>query len=194
MFRFVSEPTSISFTVDEVLGHLMSTIQAVLPVRLNSRFLLQQQIEEKKILSGKHNFEQQFETGTSMVEKKFRDFQWDFSFQIGSTSCAPDGCFIDRLGCSSPGKINRKSMVISNKKMAYQRVGTISSKASPPNISQESKLYFSSHTNVHHSGFDIFEKNGENQELENDYTVKRDLGDVNFETNHDYCGVPTQLT
>ena len=37
-------------------------------------------------------------------------------------------------------------------------------------------------------------KIGGNQESENDYTVKRDLGDVNFETNHDYCGVPTQLT
>ena len=77
--------------------------------------------------------------------------------------------------------------------MAYQRVGTTSSKASPPNISQESKLYFNSHTNGQHSGFDIFEKNGGNQKSENDYTVKRDLGDANFETNHDYCGVPTQL-
>ena len=60
-----------------------------------------------------------------------------FSSQTGSTICAPDGCFIDRLGCSSPGKINWRNMVISRKKMAYQRVGTTSSKASPPNISQE---------------------------------------------------------
>ena len=37
-------------------------------------------------------------------------------------------------------------------------------------------------------------KIGGNQESENDHTVKRDLGDVNFETNHDYCGVPNQLT
>ena len=88
-------------------------------------------------------------------------------------------------------------MVISRNKMAYQQVGTTSSKASPPNISQELKLYFSSHTNGKHSGFDIFEKNGGragDQESENDYTVKKDLGDVNFKTNHDYCGVPTQLT
>ena len=85
-------------------------------------------------------------------------------------------------------------MVISRKKIAYKRVGTTSSKASPPNISQESKLYFDSHTNGQHSGFDIFEKNGRNRESENGHTVKRDLGDVNFEINHDYCGVPTQPT
>ena len=51
-----------------------------------------------------------------------------------------DGCFIDRLGCSSPGKINRRNMVISKNKMAYQQVGTTISKASPPNIFQESKV------------------------------------------------------
>lgn len=42
--------------------------------------------------------------------------------------------------------------------MAYQQVGIKSSKASPPCISQESKLYFNSYTNGKHSGFDIFEK------------------------------------
>ena len=49
-------------------------------------------------------------------------------------------------------------MVISRKKMAYQRVGTSSSRASSPNIFQESELYFNSHTNGQHRGFDIFEK------------------------------------
>ena len=78
--------------------------------------------------------------------------------------------------------------------MAYQRVGTTSSKASPPNISQESKLYFNSHTNGQHSGFDIFEKNGGTKNQKMTILSKRDLGDVNFEINHDYCGVPTQLT
>ena len=37
-------------------------------------------------------------------------------------------------------------------------------------------------------------KMGGNQESENDYTVKRDLGNINFRTDNDYCGVPTQLT
>ena len=104
------------------------------------------------------------------------------------------GCFIGRLGCSSPGKINRRNMVISRKEIAYQRVGTTSSKARPPDISQELKLSFNSHTNGQYSGFDIFEKNGGNQESENDYTVKRDLENINFRIDHDYCGVATQLT
>ena len=129
-----------------------------------------------------------------MVDKKFGDFQWDFSSQTGSTSCAPDQCACDQLGCSSPGKISRRNMVISRKKMAYQRVGTTSSKASPPDISRESKLYFNSYANGQHSGFGIFEKNGGNQESENDYTVKRDLGNINLKTDHNYCGVPTQFT
>ena len=76
-----------------------------------------------------------------MVSKKFEHSQWDFSPQTGSTNCAPDGCFIDQLGCSSPRKINRRNMVISRREIAYQQVGTTSSKASPPDISQDSKSY-----------------------------------------------------
>ena len=63
-------------------------------------------------------------------------------------------------------------MVISSKEMACQLVGTTGSKSSTLDIFQNSKLYFSSHTNGQHSGFDILEKNGRNQESENDYTVK----------------------
>ena len=44
--------------------------------------------------------------------------------------------------------------------MAHQRFWTTSSKASPPDVSQESKRYFNSHTNGQHSGSEIFEKNG----------------------------------
>ena len=42
--------------------------------------------------------------------------------------------------------------------MAYQRVRTKSSKASPPKISQELTLYFNLYTNGQHSGFDKLEK------------------------------------
>ena len=119
----------------KVLGHLMLTIQAVLPAWQNSRTTADSSLKRKEVLSGKQKFEQHLKIGTSMVDKKFGDFQWYFSSQTGSTSCAPEGCFIDRLGCRSPRKINRRNMVISRKKMVYQRVGTTSSKASPPNIS-----------------------------------------------------------
>ena len=193
MFRFVSEPTTINFTVGEGVrtcyvsnpGCPSSTTEQSFPPTTADSSL-----ERKEVLSSKHYFEQQLET--SIVDKKFGDFQWDFSSQTGFTSCAPDGYFIDWLGCSSPGKINRRNMVISKNKMAYQQVGTTISKASLPNIFQESKVYLI-HIQMHNSGFDIFEKYGGNQESENYYTVKRDLGDLNFETNHDYCGVPAQL-
>lgn len=59
-------------------------------------------------------------------------------------------------------------MIILINEMIYQQVGTTSSKASLPDISQESRIHF---------GFDIFGKNGRNQESE-----------------QDHCGVPTQLT
>ena len=91
MFRFVSEPTSVNFTVDEGVrtsyvnnpGCPSSTTAQLLPLTTADSSL-----ERKEILSDKHNFEQQLETGTSMVNKKFGDFQCDFSSQTGSTSCA----------------------------------------------------------------------------------------------------------
>ena len=142
MFRFVSEPTTINFTVGEGVrtcyvsnpGFPSSTTEQSFPPTTADSSL-----ERKEVLSSKHYFEQQLET--SIVDKKFGDFQWDFSSQTGFTSCAPDGYFIDWLGCSSPGKINRRNMVISKNKMAYQQVGTTISKASLPNIFQESKVY-----------------------------------------------------
>ena len=89
MFRFVSEPTSVNFTVGEGVrtsyvnnsGCISSTTQQSLPPTTADSSL-----ERKKVVSGKHNFEQKLETGTSMVDKKFGYFQWDFSSQTGSTS------------------------------------------------------------------------------------------------------------
>ena len=75
--------------------------------------------------------------------------------------------------------------------MAYQRVRTKSSKASPPKISQELTLYFNLYTNGQHSGFDKLEKNERNRKSENGYTVRKDLGNINFKTAYDYFGVPT---
>ena len=91
------------------------------------------------------------------------------------------------------GKLIEKT-VISRKEMSHPRVGANSSKASPSDISQEPKIYFNSDTNGQHSGFDIFEKNSGKKESENDYTVKRSLGNINFKTDHDYSGVHTWIT
>ena len=138
MFRFVSEPTSVNFTIEEGVRtspvnnsdcSSSTTEQSFPPAAADSS------LERKEVLSGNNNYEQQLETVASMLDTKFGDFQWDFSSETGATSCAPDGCFIDWLGCSSPGKINRTNMIISRKEMAYQRVGTTSSKARPPDIS-----------------------------------------------------------
>ena len=87
MFRFVSEPISVNFTVDEGVrtsyvnnpGCPSSTTEQSLP-----QTTADSSPERKEVLSGKHNFEQQLETGTSMVDKTFGDFQWDFSSQTGS--------------------------------------------------------------------------------------------------------------
>ena len=189
MFKLLPEPTNFNFRIDEIVwtsytnnpGCSSSTTeQSILPVTADPS------LERKEVLSNKCNFEQQLETGASMVDKKFGDIQWDFFSQTFSTSCAPDRYFIVRLESGSPGKINRLHMVISRKE-----IGTTRSKTSHPDISQESKIYFNSRTNEQHSGFDIFEKNWGNQESEIDYTVKRDLGNINFRTDYDCCGVPT---
>ena len=119
----VSEVTSVNFTVDEGISTSYvnnpgcpssTTEQLFLPATAGSS------LERKEDLSGKYKFEKKLETRTSMVGKEFGDFQWDFSSQTGFTNCAPDACFIKRLGCSSPGKINMRNMVFSRKKIAYQ--------------------------------------------------------------------------
>ena len=91
----------------KVLGHLKSTIQTVLPARLSSRFLQQQQfqaLKEKK----------SYLANITLNNKLKQKLLWGIknlivlngSSQAGSTSCAPDGCFSDQLWCRSPGKIN----------------------------------------------------------------------------------------
>ena len=189
MFRYVSEPTNANFKVDEGVRTSYvnnpdcpssMTDQSLPPTIAYSN------LERKEVLPGKHNLEQQFKTGTSIVDKRFGDFQWNLSSLIGRTSCVLGRCMIDRLGCSSSGTINRKNMVISRKEMAYQRVGTIGSNVNPPNISQKSKPYFNSHTNGEHSGFDIFKKMKG--------TKNHKITILNFETNDYYCGVLTQLS
>ena len=80
MFRFSSEPTSVNFTVDKGvmtsyvnnLGCPSSVTEQLFPLTTADSSL-----ERKEVLSGKYNFEQQLETGASMVDKKFGDFQWD---------------------------------------------------------------------------------------------------------------------
>ena len=84
----------------KVLGHLKSIIKAVLPARLNSRFLQQQQVqalEEKKPYLANITLNNNSKQELLWWIKKFGNFQWDFSSKTGSTSCAPDGRFIDRL-------------------------------------------------------------------------------------------------
>ena len=89
-------------------------------------------------------------------------------------------CSRRMIHCPVRIKLSKKNMVISRNEVAYQRVETTSNKASPPDIPQESQLYFHSHANKQHSSFDIYEKMGE---IKNPKMI----------TDQDYCGVPTQL-
>ena len=123
----------------KVLGHLTSIIQTFLPPRLNSRFLQQQQIqilkENKSCLANitlNNNSKQELLLWIQNLKIFNETSLLKQAPQVVLHAC---GCFIDRMGCSSPRKINRKNMVISRKEMAYQRVGTTSSKARPPDIS-----------------------------------------------------------
>ena len=104
-------------------------------------------------------------------------------------------CSKQILHCSAGVRLSRKNQWVAHghfkKRNSIQRAGTTRNKTSHPDISQESKRYFNSRTNEQHSGFDIFEKNWGNQESEIDHTVKRDLGNINFRTDYDCCGVPT---
>ena len=99
-------------------------------------------LKRKEVLPGKYNFEQLLETGASMEDKNFEIFNGTSFLK----QTAPQ-VVLETYGSftSSPGKINRRSIVISRKEMTYQQVGTTSIKTSFPGICQESKRYFNSH-------------------------------------------------
>ena len=83
MFRFVSETTSVNFTADEGVrtsyvnnqGCPSSTTEQSLPPTTAGSSL-----GRKEVISGKHNFERQLKTGTSMVDKKNWKFSMGFFF------------------------------------------------------------------------------------------------------------------
>ena len=92
---------------------------------------------------------------------------------------------MDLLGCSSPGKIIGGTWSFQERKWHINELELLAVK-----LALQTFQNFTSHLNKIY----IFEKNGGNQESENDYTLKRDLANINFRTDHDYCGVPTQHT
>ena len=120
-----------------------------------------------------------------MVDTKFGDFQWDFSSQTGST---------DRLGCSSSGESIGGTWPFQERKWHMNELELPAVKLALQILLKSQKF-----TSIHIQMDNIvtltyLKKMVRNKESENDYTVKRDLGNINFKTDHDYCGVPTQLT
>ena len=68
------QPKSVNFTVANFTvnnpGCPSNTTEQSLPPTAADSSLVR-----KEVLSGKHNFEQELETGTSMMDKNFGDFQ-----------------------------------------------------------------------------------------------------------------------
>ena len=91
MFRHVSELTSVNFTIDESVRTSYINNPGC-PSRMTEQSFplatADSSLQRKEVLSGKYNLEQKLERRTSMVDKKFGDFQWDFSPQTVSTSRA----------------------------------------------------------------------------------------------------------
>ena len=87
-----------------LLGTLTSTIQAILPARLQFLYLQQQQIAALKrsisYMATNSDIERYGQRETCMVDKKFRIKQWSGHYSASLTNANADRYFQERLGCN----------------------------------------------------------------------------------------------
>ena len=172
----------------KVLGHLMSTIQAVLPAGLNSHFLQQQQIQalkEKKSYLANITLNSDSKQELLCWIKNLEIFNGASHLkQVPQVVLQTDASLTGWVAALQ-GKSIGGTWSIEERKWHINELELLAVK-----LALQTLLKSQNFTSVHIQMDNIvaltyLKKMGGNKESGNDYPVKRDLGDVNFKTNHD---------
>ena len=180
----------------KVLGYLTSTSQDLVPVRLKNCFLQRQQIKALKKRSPIWQTTLNNNTKDDLLRliKNLEIFNGTF-FLKQAPQVAPYTDAILTSWCAAlQGKSIGGTWAFQERKWRINELELLEVKLNLQTFlkSQNVTSIYIQMNNI--MALTYLKKMGGDREPENDYTVTKDLGNINFRTDHNYCGVPTQPT
>ena len=151
-------------------------------------------ITHKAKLSSDYYSEPRIFTGTTVVESKSANLQWEVFNSSETQPISSDRRVKTGLGCSLPRNFYRRDLVFSGAKTSYKCFRTDSSKTSNSYIYQKQPGNINPPAGGQYNGFSLPNENGGYPKQGNDHVVKRNLGSPPRQQDHDYCRVLTKRT
>ena len=159
----------------KLIGTLFSTIQAMLPARLQFRFLPQ---FAKADSHGKKRI--------CMVGQQSRMLQWWIGYTTTDTVPYSERCIQKRLkGCGLRDQ-NKKSVVKEGAGSTYESAGTSSHKVCHLDICQNVENVSYTYPGRQHDSLELFAENGRDEESRSNADLKGNLGVSSWAGDHHY--------
>ena len=170
----------------------LTFIQAILPARLQFRYL-----EQKQISTLKKSSSYMAKVTLNTLAKEELAY-WIYNLELSNGPALPDTsanrCIQERVERSVPKDENRESVIKEETRMSYQFYGTSSHKAGIIDLQQNDEVQVSAYSSRQFNGPELPFENGGNKESVTPNIFKRDMG-VPFQTSgDDYCRVPRRST
>ena len=182
----------------KLIGVMSSTVQAVLPARIQFRYLQQQQI--LSFQNNNNNYSQLIVLNNSSKE--------ELLWRINNLKMSNGRCLVQPQpqvvmqtdasktgwGGNVQGNKDWGSLVTGGTEVSYQCLGTSSSQISPHNIYKKSKLKINSFSNRQYNSLVISTQNGRNKKSCVDTAEQGHMGYITNQGDHNFCRVPAQYT
>ena len=179
----------------KLIGTLSSTIQAVLPARLQFRVLQQQQIVSlKQFLPHFGKADSHGKKRVVIVGQQSRTLQWPIGYTTTGTGPYSDRCIQKRLGGCMSRDQNGGSVVQEGTASTYQSAGTFSHKVCHFDICQNVENVSHTHSGRKHDSLELFAENGRDKESRTNADLKGNLGVSTWAGDHDYCRIFARIS
>ena len=176
---------------------LSSTIQAVLPAQINSRYLQLQpittvftSIKNIGIIFQKSDSKQKLQGRTPVMDIKFENLQWLLLDSVSQSSADTNRCIQKGLGYSMSRDINNGVMAKGGTVVAHKPVRIENSKISNSDIQETEIFESSSFSNRQHHCTTLPCKNEGNRESNITESKQRNLAVSLEPPDHNYCRIP----
>ena len=133
-------------------------------------------------------------SGTPLVGKQFRDFQWEGNFDYKCQGIDPNRCIQKRMGCILPFNINRRAVDSTRIQVSHQCVGIEGNTFSSSNLHKDVSNQICPLSSGQYGSFVLPDENGGNSQQRDDCHSKGDLELCHIKGNHDYCRIPSWKT